>query len=183
MKTNKKANKTEKKIKKVDKKVGRKCGALITLIALSSIIATGCASMGSQPSRSQTQNNDFRNCVVVIASRASVSNECVSAEGGDGSANEIFTQTMKNEGSESNAPTATPTNTTDIKPQTDVNTTGGRTAGVLDSLVGQFGTWLTTPSGKTAASQAVITTSDCTDGSCSESSSSSGGQCSDCSVQ
>ena len=166
MKTDKKANKAEKKIKKVDKKVGRKCGALVAFAALAAVLC-GCAQTGSQPSRSQTLNNDFRNCVVIIASRASVSNECVSAEGGDGSANEIFTQTMKNEGSEQNTPTASPTQKTDISPTTNVNTTGGRTAGVLDSLVGAFGAWLSTPSGKAAAANAP-TAGLCADGLCTD---------------
>ena len=79
--------------------------------------------------------------------------------------------------------TATPTKTTDIRPQTDVNTTGGRSAGVLESMVGAFGTWLATPSGKAAAESAAAcpdgkcATGTCTDGSCTD------GSCSDCTIK
>ena len=71
--------------------------------------------------------------------------------------------------------TATPTNTTDIKPKTDINTTGGRTAGVLETLIGSFGTWLATPSGKTATADAAKTAAaNCADGKCTT------GNCSTC---
>ena len=169
-----KTDKTDKKIKKCDKKTDRKCGALIAFLALAAMLC-GCLHPEGQPSRSQTQNNDFSHCIVIIASRASVSNETVTAEGGDGSCNECFTQTMKNEGSEQNSPTMTPTQTTDVSPKTDVNTTGGRTTGVLESLIGSFGTWLTTPSGKEAAAKCVD--GRCPDGSCPD------GNCADCTVK
>ena len=61
--------------------------------------------------------------------------------------------------------TASPTNTTDIKPQTDVNTTGSRTAGVLESAVSSFGNWLTTPSDKTGNAKVTpCNTGDCSTG-------------------
>lgn len=178
-----KTDKTDKKSKKCDKKTSRKCGVILVLLSLA-ILIVGCASTGSQPSRSQNMNNDFKNCIVVIASNATVSNDCVTAEGDGVQPNEIFTQTMKNEGNESVAPTATPTQKTDVSPKTDVNTTGGRTAGVLESIVGAFGTWLTTPSGKEAAancsegscSTGNCSTGNCTDGSCTD------GSCKDCSL-
>lgn len=189
-----KNDKTDKKVKKADKKTGKKCGALIALFALASMFATGCASTGSQPSRSQTLNNEFKDCIVVVAAHATVTNTTVVANSEDGlQPIELFTQTMKNEGSESNAPTATPSNTTDIRPKTDVNTTGGRTAGVLETLIGSFGTWLATPSGKTATADAAkaatancadgncttgnCTTGNCSDGSCTDGSCSIGGNC------
>lgn len=144
-----KNDKTEKKIKKADKKIDKKCGALIALAALSSAIILGCAQTGSQPSRSQTLNNDFRDCIVIVAAHASVTNTTVTANSEDGlQPIELFTQTMRNDGSESNSPTSSPTQKTDIKPQTDVNTTGGRTAGILESITSAFGTWLTTEDGK-----------------------------------
>ena len=74
--------------------------------------------------------------------------------------------------------TATPTNTTDVRPKTDVNTTGGRSAGVLESIVGAFGTWLATPSGKEAAANAAKcqggACGTCPDGACAD------GSCTDC---
>lgn len=172
--------KADKKTAKCDKKCGKKCGIAIAMLALAAVVC-GCASTGAQPSRSQTQNNDLRNCIVVIAASATVSNTTVVASSEDGFLpSEIFTQTMKNEGNEQNTPTATPTNTTRIDPKTDVNTTGGRSAGVLESIVGAFGTWLATPSGKSAVSGCAdgsCSDSDCPDGICSEPSS-----CRDCEV-
>ena len=170
-----KTDKTDKKIKKIDKKTGKKCGALIAFLALAAMMC-GCLHPEGQPSRSQTQNNNFDRCVVVIAADVSVTNETVIANSGDGFVpSEIFTQTMKNEGNEQNSPTMTPTQTTDVSPKTDVNTTGGRTAGVLDSLIGSFGTWLATPSGKEAAAKCVD--GNCSDGSCAD------GSCSACTVK
>ena len=79
--------------------------------------------------------------------------------------------------------TASPTQSTDVSPKTDVNTTGGRSAGVLESIVGAFGTWLATPSGKAAAESAAAcpdgkcATGTCTDGSCTD------GSCTDCTIK
>lgn len=177
-----KNDKTDKKVKKADKKTGKKCGALVALFALASMFSTGCSSTGAQPSRSQTLNNEFKDCIVVVAARATVTNTTVVANSEDGlQPIELFTQTMKNEGSEQNTPTSTPTNTTRVDPTTDVNTTGGRTAGVLETLIGSFGTWLATPSGKTATADAAKTAAaNCADGECTTDNSSActGGNCS-----
>ena len=179
-----KTDKTDKKIKKCDKKTGKKCGAIALLLSACCLLH-GCAQTGSQPSRSQTLNNDFKECIVIVAAHATVTNTTVVANSEDGlQPIELFTQTMKNEGSESNAPTATPTQTTRIEPKTDVNTTGGRTAGVLESIVGAFGTWLATPSGKEAAASAAntCTTGNCKTGACSDGSCNEAGVCTDCQV-
>lgn len=180
-----KNDKTENKVKKADKKTGKKCGALVAFLALAAMVC-GCAQTGAQPSRSQTLNNDFKDCIVIVAGQATVSNTTVVANSEDGlQPVELFTQTMKNEGSEQNTPTASPTQTTRIDPKTDVNTTGGRTAGVLESIVGAFGTWLTTPSGKDAVKAADASAastaggSTCTDGNCSPSGSCPSGNCSE----
>lgn len=114
-----KTDKADKKTKKADKKTGNKCGALVAFLALSAMLC-GCAQTGAQPSRSQTLNNDFKDCIVIVAAHATVTNTTVVANSEDGlQPIELFTQTMKNEGSESNAPTATPT--LDIKPRTTLN--------------------------------------------------------------
>lgn len=140
-----KSDKTDKKVKKADRKTGAKCAWI--LAAALAAITFGCAQTGSQPARSQTMNNDFSRCIVIIASSATVSNDCVTAEGG-AQPNEIFTQTQKNEGSETNQPTAKPTLTVDTKPDVDFNTTGGKTAGVLEKAVDAGAQWLMTPSAK-----------------------------------
>ena len=139
-----KTDKTDKKIKKADKKTGSKCGAILALITLAATLVSGCASTGAQPSRSQTLNNDFRDCIVVVAAHASVTNTTVVANSDDGlQPIELFTQTMKNEGSESNAPTATPT--LDIK--TDItakyNDAIAAATTASKSVLGQIGDGLT----------------------------------------
>lgn len=77
--------------------------------------------------------------------------------------------------------TANPTNTTDIKPETNVNTTGGRTAGILESMIGAFGAWLATPSGTAAAANAAKSGGACTGGDCSYCPDGNCDTCTDCS--
>ena len=111
---------------KVAAKTG-KCGrnakecakAAVVLVAFAALAAllTGCATTGEQPARSQTMTNEFRDCVIVMAAKATVTNCVVVAEGGAMPTLEMFTQTQANEGSETISPTATPT--LDIKP--DIN--------------------------------------------------------------
>lgn len=130
--------KADKKSAKADRKTGRKCGALLALVALASAMLCGCASTGAQPSRSQTQNNELDNCIVVIAASATVSNATVVASSQDGFLpSEIFTQTMKNEGSETNQPTATPTNEvkTDVKATYGLQSDSASGTSWIDSLV------------------------------------------------
>lgn len=111
---------------KVAAKTG-KCGrnakecakAAVVLVAFAALAAllTGCATTGEQPARSQTMTNEFRDCVIVMAAKATVTNCVVVAEGDAMPTLEMFTQTQANEGSETISPTATPT--LDIKP--DIN--------------------------------------------------------------
>ena len=185
MKVNQVKEKVAAKVAKGKAKVAKKCGkaAKTLLFALAVGALFGCASTGAQPSRSQNQENKFDKCVFIMAQKAVVSNDCVQADGGDNSMPyEMFTQTQGNDGSETVSPTATPTQTTDIHPDTNVNTTGGRTAGVLESLIGSFGTWLTTPSGKEAAATAVAaatsSSASCQNGNCSPNGTCTDGSCS-----
>ena len=191
MKVKKAKAKVAAKVAKGKAKLRRKLGkvkAVLVLFALAAV-ASGCASTGSQPSRTQSQNNEFKDCTFILAAKATVSNQTIQAEG-DATLPciELFTQTQGNDGSETVSPTATPTNTTDIRPDVDVNTTGGRSAGVLETLIGAFGTWLTTPSGKDAVSAtapANSTGGDCKDGNCSPCTdgSCSDGSCSECTLR
>ena len=67
--------------------------------------------------------------------------------------------------------TATPTNTTDIKPDVDVNTTGGRTAGVLETAISAGASALvgSLTSDKSSESETTSSASaECADGSCEE---------------
>ena len=91
--------------------------------------------------------------------------------------------------------TLSPTQKTDVSPKTDVNTTGGRSAGVLETAIKAGANWLMKPSEKTADAPAASATpsasaasatpaatpcaggncAPCTDGSCST--------CTDCTVK
>lgn len=170
-KTTKGAAKTAAKIakgkEKVEKKCGRaaKCAALLLASGLAALFC-GCSTTGEQPARSQTQNNSFEDCTFIIAARASSTNGAVSAEGDALPSVEWFTQTQANEGSETISPTASPTNTTDIKPQTDVNTTGGRTAGVLETALQAGASALMSKSSGTGSAATAPSGAACTDGSC-----------------
>lgn len=146
-----KGGKVAAKIAEKKAKIAEKCGKAAKvagiLFALAFIL-TGCAT--SDPS-SRSTTATYGDIVVKVGEGAS--NNTVNVTLGDGAI-----ASADSSGS-TETTTASPTNTTDLKPQTDVNTTGGRTAGVLESAVGAFGTWLTTPSKETG--NATVTP--CTD--------------------
>lgn len=108
---------------KIVRKCKGKCAAIVAAFALA-LLFTGCTSAQSaQPAKSQTQTNDIRDCVIVIASNATISNGVVTAEGGTAPSLEILTQTQSLESTGSTdtfSQTATQTPTTDIKPKTDL---------------------------------------------------------------
>ena len=130
--------KTAKKSDKAKKKIAAKMGkAAKTAAAVAALALAGCATSDSaQPAKSQTQNNEFKDCVFVMAAGATVSNGVVRAEGGgDASPLEMFTQTqsLESSGTESFAQTATQTPTTDVKPDVNLHyndavATGGKVA-------------------------------------------------------
>lgn len=179
MKVDKIKEKVAAKVAKGKEKVEAKCGkaakAVAALAAPAALLAfCGCSTTGEQPARSQTQNNEIHDCTFIVAGKATVNpkgttNEVVVADGEVLPSVEWFTQTQANEGSETNAQTATPTNTTDVKPQTDVNTTGGRTAGVLETAVSAAASCLTAKTAAPAATTNGTAGGACTDGSCSPS--------------
>lgn len=93
-------------------------------VAVGLAVLIGCSTAKSaQPAKSQTQTNDIRDCVIVIAANATISNGVVSAEGGNAPTLEILTQTqsLESSGTESFAQANTQTPTTDIKPDIDVH--------------------------------------------------------------
>ena len=127
-KTYKGKDKAKAKIAKADRKIARKCkggklSALLAAIALA--LLCGCATSDSQqPAKANTMNNTFDDCIIVVATHASVSNRIVTAEGTkDIPAVELFTQTqsLESSGTESYAQTATQTPTTDVKPDVDLH--------------------------------------------------------------
>ena len=177
----------EKVTKKIAEKKAKIKGkfALVAFALSLGVIATGCAT--SDPSSRSTSGTygDTEPSVKVVFEKGSHNNTAtitVPITIGDAAV-----ASADSSGS-TESMTATPTNTTDIKPKTDVNTTGGRTAGVLETLIGAFGTWLTTPSGKEAISAtapASCTGGDCKDGNCSPCTdgSCSDGSCSECTLR
>ena len=139
--------KAEAKIAKAKRKITRKCkgkcAALVAAFGLA-MLAAGCAtSDNAQPAKANTMNNTFDDCIIVVATYASVSNRIVTAEGTkDIPAVELFTQTqsLENSGTDTTTQTTTQTPTTDVKPDIDVhyndalkNATDA-SKGVLESL-------------------------------------------------
>ncbi len=139
--------KTAAKIAKADRKIARKCKGKCAAIvaALGLALLYGCStSESAQPAKANTMNNTFDDCIIVVATHASVSNRIVTAEGTkDIPAVELFTQTqsLESSGTESFAQTATQTPTTDIKPDLDVHyndamkSATDASKGVLESLI------------------------------------------------
>lgn len=163
---------------------GGKVAAIVAAFALA--ILAGCATSDSaQPAKSQTQNNEFKGCTFVMASKATVSNGVIVAEGDSAPALEMFTQTQSLESTgttDTFGQTATQTPTTDIKPDIDVHYNdaigaGGNAAtSFLESLTAESAALLNSYlAGKKSGKVTVTTkdgkteTLDCADGTCSRS--------------
>lgn len=99
---------------------------IVALVGVASLLcAIGCSTANSaQPAKSQTQNNTFDDCVIVVATKCSISNRVIRADGTkDVPAVELFTmaQSQESSGTESFSPTSTQTPTTDVKPDLNVH--------------------------------------------------------------
>lgn len=174
------------------KKTAKVARALVALFALASVV-TGCATAdpSSRSTSGEYGDTESKNVVEIHGNNNTVNFNQTYTNGDAAIASADSSGSTETQ-------TAQPTNTTDMKPKTDVNTTGGRTAGVLETLIGSFGTWLATPSGKTATADAAkaatancadgncttgnCTTGNCSDGSCTDGSCSIGGNCSECTL-
>ena len=196
------ARKTAAAKRKIARKThGGKVAAIVAAFALAAIL-TGCTTADSaQPAKSQTQENRFDGCTFVMATKATISNGVVIAEGDAAPALEMFTQTQSLESTGSTdtfgqANTQTPT--TDVKPDLDlryndaVGAGGNAAASFLSSLTSDsFAALRDYLCGKKSGSVTVTKkdgtteTLECKDGSCAY----SGGTitaadcsaCSDCS--
>lgn len=185
-KTAKGKDKAKAKVAKAKAKIARKTkrglAAVVAAFALAFLLA-GCATSDSaQPAKSQTQNNSFDRCVFVMASKATVTNGVVVAEGEAAPALEMFTQTQSLESTGSTdtfGQTATQTPTTDIKPDIDfhyndaVGTGGNAAASFLSLLTAESFAAVrdyikSGKSGKVTVTKKDGTTEtlDCADGSC-----------------
>lgn len=130
-KNGKVAKKIAEKKKKIEEKIGKKTAKVAGLLFTLAFILTGCAT--SDPSSRSTTARYGDITINGNNNRVTLGDGAIASADSSGS-----TETT----------TSSPTNTTDIKPKTDVNTTGGRTAGILESITSAFGTWLTTEDGK-----------------------------------
>ena len=149
-KTAKGKEKAERKVAKAKRKIARKvkrCEAVASAIAAFALaFLCGCAtSEALQPAKSMTQNNDFDDCIIIVASKVNLAKDGkAAAEGGGLPTLELFTQTQSLESTGSTdtfSQTATQTPTTDVKPDLDVryndalkNATDA-SKGVLETLV------------------------------------------------
>ena len=158
MKVSKAKAKVAAKVASCKAKVAEKCGKtgaakkvaekVVTVIALALVIA-GCASTGEQPARSQTMHNNFDECIVIVAGKVTLKEGKVKEVDGEGGlpSLELFTQTQANEGSETIAPKATPTNTVDVDAALDVpvnkmNSGTSAAGGAAERLLGAGADWL-----------------------------------------
>lgn len=182
------------KIGKANRKIAHKCRGMVIAATLvgASLAISGCStSDAAQPAKANTMENTFRDCIIVVAAKATVpiagTNTVVEAEGESLPTIELFTQTqsLENSGSETTTQTATQTPTTDVKPDIDVTVpvtkgVGGEAGDAAASLISGA------IKGLTSGSSASCTTGDCKDssatckdGSCSDSTSCSGASCKD----
>ena len=199
MKVSKVKAKVAAKVASCKAKVEEKCGKtgaaknvaakVATVIALALVIA-GCASTGEQPARSQTMHNNFDECIVIVAGKVTLKDGKVNEVDGEGGlpSLELFTQTQANEGSETIAPKATPTNTTDVDAALDVpvnkmNSGTSAAGGAAERLLGAGADWLSgklnsgnASAAKTATGTSTQANAACPDGKCSP----TGGACTDC---
>lgn len=121
--------KTAAKIAKAKRKIARKCkGKLAAIVAPFGValVLCGCStSDAAQPAKANTMENTFKDCIIVVAAKASVpiagTNTVVEAEGDALPTIELFTQTqsLENSGTDTTSQTATQTPTTDVKPDID----------------------------------------------------------------
>ena len=151
MKVSRIKSKVAAKVAKGKAKVARKCGktakacAVVLCGGVLAAVLSGCQGLTS-PSRSQTLTLD--RCTINIYGGGADTNDVARVE--------IASQAMSIENSGSETQTATPTQTTDVKPDIDASfTKGGAAADATASLVG-------------AAAKAVCADGNCADGGCAD---------------
>lgn len=154
---------------KVKAKVGKaaKCcsvlGAIVLALALAEV---GC--MDTNPASRATNSTDEIGDILVRFENCSNCTGTVNLTKGDSAL-----ASADSSGS-TETQTATPTKTTDVSPKTDVNTTGGRTAGVLETAIGAGINALTGDGGSGAKQTA------CPGGACSYNGECADGSCDTC---
>lgn len=155
------------KVKAKVGKAGKAAKCTVILLALASVV--GC--MDTNPASRATSSADKLGDITVKFENCSNCTGTVNYTKGDSalasadSSGSTETQTLS------------PTQKTDVSPKTDVNTTGGRSAGVLESAIQAGVNWLMSPSSSSkseAATPAATTAAPCADGTCTD------GSCAPC---
>lgn len=176
---------------KVADRTGKQTAAEVakTAMVLFALALVGCASTGEQPARSQTQHNDFRNCVIIVAAKADANLDTmkVKAESEEKGMPtiDLFTQAQANDGSETISPHASPTNTTDVDAALDVpvnkmNSGTSAAGGAAERLLGAGADWLSGKlNGSSTSTTAAATTQSASSGDCKDGSCTAGGACTD----
>lgn len=152
------------KVKAKVGKAGKGVKCAVILLALASVV--GC--MDTNPASRATNSTDEIGDILVRFENCSNCTGTVNLTKGDSAL-----ASADSSGS-TETQTATPTKTTDVSPKTDVNTTGGRTAGVLETAIGAGINALTGDGGSGAKQTA------CPGGACSYNGECADGSCDTC---
>lgn len=128
MKVNKIKEKVAAKVAKGKGKVAAKCGKgkACAAVALACGVAASLVGCQGLTSPSRSQNMTIRNCTINVYGRGTETNDVAGVE--------IASQAMSIENSGSETQAATPTQTTDVKPDIDVSvpvTRGGAASAAL----------------------------------------------------
>ena len=168
------------KIAAKKEKIAAKCGkraakCAVVLIALAFVLA-GCATADPSSRSTSGEYGDTEPTVKVVFEKGSSNNTATITM--PITLGDAAVASADSSGS-TETQTASPTNTTDIKPKTDVNTTGGRSAGVLETAIQAGAKWLTSPGESASCKDGSCSDGSCKDGSCSDGSCRDG-SCSTC---
>lgn len=161
--------KVSEKVTKAKAKVKAKVGKTAKVVGLAVVLASLVGCMDTNPASRATASTDTIGDIVLKMEGCSNCTYTINFTKGDSAL------ASADSSGNTETQTASPTQSTDVSPKTDVNTTGGRTAGVLETAIQAGANWLLTPSAKDTKAAGAATAGDCADGSCTDSSA-----CKDC---
>lgn len=147
------AEKVERAKERIARKVGKKSAKTAAAIVAVCLALCGCSTTGQQPAKSQTQNNELHDCIVIVGATKLTLPQGVKIETKDKTELPelgIMTQmqSLESSGTESYAQRADPRNTTDFDTAIDVplnkGNSGAATAasGAAEKLLGAGADWL-----------------------------------------
>lgn len=191
MKTAKKiGEKVAEKVKKakgrIARKVGKSAKTAAALLAFC-LILCGCSTTGQQPAKSQTQNNELHDCIVIVGATKLTMPKGVKIETAKETELPEFglmtqMQSLESSGTETFSQTARPTNSTDVDTALDIPLNKGNSgtataaSGAAEKLLGAGADWLSSRmnGGGTAAASAASAASaaasgaSCPNGNCAD---------------